>query len=398
MSEHVQLACSNGILSVARNYLSQCDHAHHLLRGKEKLERNEVVEMCYAKRHPVAIVSMYFGLFKRSTRQLTTNEILQVIDLILTDGRGEIYKSQGKILGDLCSIISERASKSSNQLELTNQLLTLVPFANLDVIHHTLLTIRRYLDLAGFNESIEELAQQTNEFTRNLPSGIQRVIGDDEFTLGMLQRRDQFAQKRVDVEVIKLIGITYSYFKFLFPFDQFTFTSCNQRGRQGPSLANCIKEYEPFWATKLAYFNVEKDGYQRFTVPETGKYHFELVGAGDLNGAGTRIADEFDLTINDRLTIAIGQCGTSGGGGGHGASVVWHNGQVLMVAGGGGHGQVRDYEAKWMKKIKCLRGNGASLGIDGNVHFDRLVQARSLDSTGAGGTGEFLLQVENTFI
>ena len=239
----------------------------------------------------------------------------------------------------------------SDALTLTNQLLTLVPFASTsDTIHETILMIRRYLDLASFDEAVEEINQVTKEFTQKLPSGIHELLSDEQFTFAMFQKRDQFALKETDVEVIKLIGIAYSYFKFLFPFDKFTFTSCQCVGRQGPSISDCHKVYDVFWVENQNFFNVDKNGYQQITIPETGIYNLTLAGAGDENGTGTVIVDVFNFKINDKLKIIIGQCGSSGG---HGASAVWLNGRILMVSGGGGQGiQVSKRNTK---KIKTFR-------------------------------------------
>ena len=53
-------------------------------------------------------------------KSLETNTILQLIDFILSDGRGEIYQSQREILENLCSIVSDRARIHSS-VDLTNQ-------------------------------------------------------------------------------------------------------------------------------------------------------------------------------------------------------------------------------------------------------------------------------------
>ena len=119
--EHVRLVCSNGFARIKRKYLEQCDHANHLLRGKEKLLNFQsetfqtIDQISYAKKHPVEIVIIYFDLYRKKEINLESNTILQLIDLILSDGRGEIYKSQRQILNTLCSIIGNRAANSGKK-------------------------------------------------------------------------------------------------------------------------------------------------------------------------------------------------------------------------------------------------------------------------------------------
>ena len=119
--EHIRLVCSNGTVRINRKYIEKCDHASHLLRGKEKLLNFQsdtfqtIDQINYAKKHPVEIIIIYFDLYRKNEFDLENNTILQLIDLILSDGRGEIYKSQRQTLSTLCSIIGNRAAKSGKE-------------------------------------------------------------------------------------------------------------------------------------------------------------------------------------------------------------------------------------------------------------------------------------------
>ena len=103
--------------------------------------------------------------------------------------------------------------------------------------------------------------------------------------------------------------------------------------------------------------------------------------------------------------------------GGHGATAVWLNKELLMVAGGGGYGHActksnkgkSQNESSQMShkvqndifdlskgipvRVKCLRGDGASLNKSGQVYFDRLLEADCLSDTGIGGSGTFPLDL-----
>jgi hypothetical protein len=127
----------------------------------------------------------------------------------------------------------------------------------------------------------------------------------------------------------------------------FTFTNCGQTGRTGPSEAQMQAEYN---GTNLqgAVTTGWRAGYQKWTVPATGDYWIEAIGArggnsGDHGGIGAFIRGKFSLTIGDELNIAVGQAGgdnpgrNAGAAGGGGTFVVADtNNTPLVIAGGGG--------------------------------------------------------------
>ncbi len=128
----------------------------------------------------------------------------------------------------------------------------------------------------------------------------------------------------------------------------FTFTNAGATGRNGPSASQLIAEYN---GTNLEG-NVTtgyKPGYQKWTVPATGTYVIEAVGAqggnqyGKSGGSGAFVQGRFNLTAGQELTLLVGQkgegttsngYGTAGGGGTFVVSDV--NNTPMLVAGGGG--------------------------------------------------------------
>ena len=140
----------------------------------------------------------------------------------------------------------------------------------------------------------------------------------------------------------------------LFTFTSFTFTNAGQTGYSGPSLTQCQTAYsgEPW----LSSYFTTNSGEQRWTVPATGSYLFEVEGAigGDNGynsgsnynpGVGRRVTGEISLTKNDVIAMRIGQKGTDAnsscngaGGGGGGATYIYNitTSTLLFVAGGGG--------------------------------------------------------------
>jgi hypothetical protein len=127
----------------------------------------------------------------------------------------------------------------------------------------------------------------------------------------------------------------------------FTFTNCGKTGRNGPSAAQILAEYN---GTNLDGFVTTgwKAGYQKWTVPATGDYWIEAIGARAGNsdyrgGSGAFIRGKFTLTAGDELNIVVGQVGgnnpgnNDGAAGGGGTFVVADtNNTPLVIAGGGG--------------------------------------------------------------
>lgn len=91
-------------------------------------------------------------------------------------------------------------------------------------------------------------------------------------------------------------------------------------------------------------------GIQIWTVPHTGQYRIEAIGAAGgygkdsdkrFRGRGTRIIGTFDLSKGEVVKILVGQEGWidlrySSSGGGGGSFVVTKNNTPLVIAGGGG--------------------------------------------------------------
>jgi len=130
----------------------------------------------------------------------------------------------------------------------------------------------------------------------------------------------------------------------------FTFTNCGATGRNGPTEAQIQTEYN---GTNLqgSVTTGWKAGYQEWTVPSTGEYWIEAVGASGGNsnfsgGGGAFTRGKFTLTAGDQINIVVGQpggdnLGADGGGGGGGGTFVvadTNNTPLVIASGGGGSG------------------------------------------------------------
>ena len=133
----------------------------------------------------------------------------------------------------------------------------------------------------------------------------------------------------------------------LYEFTTHTFTNAGATGRTGPILDAVRRAYNTAsWAqdTTNKYLNMEKQGIQLWTVPETGNYTIRAKGAAGLDtrgGKGRDIQLTTSLVKGEVIQILVGQQGTDANNtnfssGGGGTFVVRGTDTPIIVAGGGG--------------------------------------------------------------
>ena len=127
------------------------------------------------------------------------------------------------------------------------------------------------------------------------------------------------------------------------------FTNLGANGSHGPSASG-----SPY-AGQDHYRQVTiTNGIQQWTVPYTGYYRIEAIGATggcdywypnifSCGGTGAKLIGEFRLNMSEVIQVLVGQEGGSnikawGPGGGGGTFVVSGNSTPLIIAGGGGGG------------------------------------------------------------
>ena len=121
------------------------------------------------------------------------------------------------------------------------------------------------------------------------------------------------------------------------------FTNLGETGREGPDkIGGHYKDQDHDGQVTLS------GGIQLWTVPRTGKYRIEAIGASGgysedsiikSGGRGARIIGNFILTKDEIIYVLVGQKGHSNqktAGGGGGTFVVRGNKKPLIIAGGGG--------------------------------------------------------------
>jgi len=191
----------------------------------------------------------------------------------------------------------------------------------------------------------------------------------------------------------------------LYSFTTFTFSNAGATGNVGPTYTQVKSAYSATsWTQNPSYLNVVTQGYQLWTVPQTGSYTIQVAGAAGgsstaSNGLGNIISSTVTLTVGDQINICVGQKGTSrtaiGGGGGGGSFVVWSNGTPIVIAGGGG-GTSTGYPTYGPgingtsdtsgTKDGAMQGQGGTNGLGGTTASDS-----SISFYGHGGSGSGLL-------
>ena len=146
-----------------------------------------------------------------------------------------------------------------------------------------------------------------------------------------------------------LVALNFGLLLFLnHPGFNATFTRLGASGKEGPEkLGNHYTGQDHDGQVTLS------NGIQQWTVPYTGQYRIEAVGAAggyhqvqnseDYRGRGARMVGTFNLSKGEIIEILVGQEGeirnngrSSGGGGG--TFVVRGSNTPLIVPGGGGGG------------------------------------------------------------
>ena len=123
------------------------------------------------------------------------------------------------------------------------------------------------------------------------------------------------------------------------------------------------------------FFHVLRDGFQCLTIPRSGQYRFEVIGASLCeNEPGARIIGEVRLEKGEKVTVALGQTGSYDGCGNGGTFVVKENStsdpQPLFVAAGAGSAW-EHYDFSKASLIQTASGND-KIGSSGvQKYFDK---------------------------
>lgn len=188
--------------------------------------------------------------------------------------------------------------------------------------------------------------------------------GSLSFTTSATTSKTFTISMRYNGQTLSSASITFS--ESLFPFTSFQFTSANLTGAFGPTLSQALAAYDTAtysWLNNTAFYNIQTQGIQEFTVPISGNFDIEARGgdggifAGDYfspgyAGAGALIKARFSLIKGTKLYIVVGQrpssatlqspnYGSAGGGGtfvykGNINTSVGSDADLLICAGGGG--------------------------------------------------------------
>lgn len=145
----------------------------------------------------------------------------------------------------------------------------------------------------------------------------------------------------------------------LYEFTSFTFTAAGLFGNTGPTKATLLSSYNTTtypWLNDTNYYDMTTQGIQEWTVPKSGTYRINMLGAtGGIHGgsfrpafpgAGAQIEFDTTLVVGDIINVVVGQkpssvTSSSGNGAGGGGASWLYTGSIggsglIGVAGGGG--------------------------------------------------------------
>ena len=144
------------------------------------------------------------------------------------------------------------------------------------------------------------------------------------------------------------------------------------------------------WITNSSFFDVHKEGFQTLTIPKSGNYSFEVIGAGtnyDANYvkiSGARIKGKIRLERGDKITVALGQRHKgdyySGSGATFVVKMIGNQPEPLFVAGGVGYSDPSNYGQASL--VRTANGN-EKIGSSG-VQIFRNGEKEDFYTAGAG--------------
>ncbi len=150
----------------------------------------------------------------------------------------------------------------------------------------------------------------------------------------------------------------------------YTFTNATATGDTGPTQTDVNAEYT---GTTLDGNVTVTAGIQSWTVPTTGTYSIQALGAaggGTNGGLGASITGEYALTAGQVLEILVGQEGNeidNGTGGGGGSYVVLSGNPIIIAGGGGGNNGVLNSNCNGQDGQNGLDGMGLTNGTGGTA-------------------------------
>ena len=138
----------------------------------------------------------------------------------------------------------------------------------------------------------------------------------------------------ITTSLARIINLPY-----LYEFKTHIFTNAKATGSIGPTLEQIRNEYKSEWASK--YINmINNDGIQLWTVPISGYYFINAVGAGGGGsldyGKGKSVQLVIGFNKGEIINILVGQKGLTNQDGGGGTFILDNDKILIIVAGGGG--------------------------------------------------------------
>ena len=161
------------------------------------------------------------------------------------------------------------------------------------------------------------------------------------------------------------------------PMGPWIFTNAGATGRFGPTQAQIDANYSGTSLEGAVTINATHQGIQEWTVPASGTYRIQVIGASSPEqtysnnnndkGLGAKLSGDFNMTVGDNLIMLVGQMPIQSqfNGGGGGSFVTRGNdiniSSAIIIAGGAGSHR-SGYSATGFENL--LDGKISTSGVD----------------------------------
>ena len=126
------------------------------------------------------------------------------------------------------------------------------------------------------------------------------VVGGEQISQRQFRKKFNEITKKLRVEMYEEDGGPIAW-------EEIELTTCGSKGRYGPSLENCIEEYDTEWCRNKEIFNVEENrrGIQQLTVPQSGLYEVSAWGAGNKSDSGSGTVFEIYIFLKYFFSVPV---------------------------------------------------------------------------------------------
>ena len=237
-------------------------------------------------------------------------------------------------------------------------------------------------DIRNNNMTTDEVLNIYDEYYNTLPEDINEILYPEPSFSETLFSETPLSETPLSETLLSEITPypeTTTIRPYLYEFKTHTFTNAGAEGSIGPTLEQVRSAYKNITWTNQYINMINNNGIQLWTVPQSGYYKINVIGAGgggaDIFGKGRDVELITYLKMNELIKILVGQKGSifnnNQGSGGGGTFIFKYDNIPIIVAGGGG-GRGSTNEDLNSNALSSINGNdGAGDNQNTNTLFGK---------------------------